>query len=859
MRQASMGSWIRTWLGLALLMSWQVPTAWAQLDLPAIRFAPAKEAKVTHTLVTDVKSVAPGESFRIGILFTVKEGAYFYYRTAGSLGLPTRVTFQVPEGFKIGPTEFPAPEVKYDELDKPSIYYIYTKPTVVYADVTAPADLKPGASFEIRASVNYQFCDESNCTPASDRNLSLTIPVAESRGEPSDQAKNFTRAARQVPKPDKDGVVAVQPYVNVSALRPNDQATLALDIEVARGFHIQMNRPPDRSLVSTEVIIETPEGLDFSVPVFPEPLQPLHPLEGSEELKEYRGRVTVFVPIRARKFLEAGETTIRGFIRYQACDEKNCQPPAYADFSIKIPVSPEGSAVETINNAIFASMNASEPPKGESTRSSLTKVEPTTSAPVVASAGDSSPTAVVAAPAGSSALDNLDNQSDEGENLGLVVYMLYAFLGGMILNVMPCVLPVIAIKILGFVNQAGESSWQIKMLNFSYTAGVLTVFMTLGSLAALAGYVQGQLFQYAWFNVGMAALVFAMGLSLLGVFEIPVPGFAGSIDTSKKEGPLGAYLTGILATLLATPCLGPFLGATLSWTAKQEPATVLLIWFLMGLGMSSPYVAAAFYPRVIKFLPKPGMWMVRFKEMAGFVLMGTVIFFISFMNSDYVLPLLAILLGLTVAIWMVSNLYDMNSKRGEKWLIRAGALMVVVISAVFGLQVMHPYAQRQRADKIQAEVEKKLAEINLAASKSPKQDGEGIVWEPFSEELLRRRVDEGRTVFIDFTADWCAICKANEYTSIDTKTIESLMEEMGVIAIKADWTERSDDILKWLHKFDGGGVPHYVVVPAKDPSRPLVFGGTLTESLVESKLRQAGPSKGFEPRASASAPISMVK
>jgi thiol:disulfide interchange protein len=420
-------------------------------------------------------------------------------------------------------------------------------------------------------------------------------------------------------------------------------------------------------------------------------------------------------------------------------------------------------------------------------------------------------------------------------------------------------LPVIAIKILGFVNQAGEHPWQIKLLNFSYTAGVLTVFMTLGSLAALAGYVQGQLFQYAWFNVGMAALVFAMGLSLLGVFEIPVPGFAGSIDTSKKEGPLGAYLTGILATLLATPCLGPFLGATLSWTAKQEPATVLLIWFLMGLGMSSPYIAAAFYPGVIKLLPKPGMWMVRFKEMAGFVLMGTVIFFISFMNSDYVLPLLAILLGLTVAIWMVSNLYDMESKPGEKWLVRLTALVVIVGSAVFGLEYMHPYAQKQREEKIEAEVNKRFAERNLAVGTPTKLDGEGIAWEPFSEELLKRRVDEGRTVFIDFTADWCAICKANEYTSIDTKKIEALMKEMGVIAIKADWTERSDDILKWLHKFDGGGVPHYVVVPAKDPSRPLVFGGTLTESLVESKIRQAGPSKGFEPRASALAPVSMVK
>jgi suppressor for copper-sensitivity B len=872
---------LRTWTSLVVfaigLAGMPPAEALAQLDVPPLRFAPAKDSKVTHSLVADVQSITPGQTFRVGILFQVKEGAYFYYRTAGSLGLPTRVVFEVPEGVTLGPTEFPVPEVKYDELDKPVIYYIYTRPTVIFAEVTVPGSVKPGESIEIRAQVNYQFCDETNCTPASDRNLSLRLPVVESNSEPSEHAKSFARAARQVPKADKAGVLSVQPFVNVSALRPNDQATLALELEVAEGFHIQMNRPPDRSLVSTEVIIETPEGLDFSVPIFPEPLQPLHPLAGAENMKEYRGRVTILVPLRARRFLEPGETTIKGLIRYQACDVKNCLPPAYADFSIRLPVAKEGSTVQRINSDVFAHAGMAEPPAAETPQLPAPSVSNgVMTPPTVASApaqpavvtsppamgesaivGDPSPAVTPTKTAGS-VLDRIQTQSDQ-QDLSFWVYMLYAFVGGMVLNVMPCVLPVIAIKILGFVNQAGESPWQIKLLNFSYTAGVLTVFMTLGTLAALAGYVQGTLFQNAWFNVAMASLVFAMGLSLLGMFEIPVPGFAGTIDTSKKEGPLGAYLTGVLATLLATPCLGPFLSATLAWTAKQPPATVYAIWFLMGLGMSSPYIAAAFFPKVIRLLPKPGMWMVRFKEMAGFVLMATVIFFISFLNSDYVLPLLSILLGLTVAIWMVSNLYEIGSKPGEKWLIRASAMAVIGASVFFGLQVMHPYAQRQRQEKVQAEVSRQLAAIDFERSRALTPNHQGIAWEPFTEELLKQRVEEGKTVFIDFTADWCAICKTNEFTSIETKKIEALMEEMGVVAIKADWTEKSEDISKWLHKFDGGGIPHYVVVPAKDPTKPLVFGGTLTESFVESQLRKAGPSRGFEPRASATLPVSITK
>lgn len=822
------------------------PVALAQLDVPALRgFTPNKPAGVTHSLVADVKDIVPGKPFRIGILFDVKDGNHFYYKKAGSLGLPTTIKFEAPQGFTIGPVEFPAPEVKHDKLDTPVIYYVYTRPTLIFAEVTPPSDLKPDTTIDIKAQISYQFCDESNCIPVNDKSLQLSLPVTKGpSAAPSDYVKTFTRAARQLPKSDDPAaVVTVEPFLSADAIRPNDQFKLALDIEIAAGFHIQMHRPPDDTLISTEVILETPDDIDFNPPVYPEPLKPIHPLEGFENIKEYRNRLTVIVPLRARKFIKPGQVEIRGFVRYQACDDNGCQPTAYAPFKISVPVTPEGSPIKELRPEVFASA-ASEPPASA----------PPTSLPPI-----NTPPAAEA-PVGNSGdvLANIQNQHEEDLGDNLAVYLLYAFLGGLILNVMPCVLPVIAIKVLGFVNQAGENRFQILLLNVAYSAGVLAVFLTLASLAAFAGLGWGELFQSSYFNLGMASIVFAMGLSLLGVFEIPVPGFAGSVDLTKKEGPLGAFLTGMLATLLATPCSGPFMGVTLTWSVRQPPHVIYAVWGIMGLGMASPYLLCGLFPGAIKMLPKPGMWMVRFKELAGFVLLGTVVYIVSYLNSVYVLPLLVILLGVAVATWMIDNLYEINSPVSQKLRVRAASAGILALSVAFSIFFVKPLAEKREAFRSDAEFQKRLAALDAERLAPVKHSEEEIAWIPFTETNLRKYVDEKKTVFIDFTADWCLVCKNNEARAIETDKIRSIIKEYGIVPLKADWTERSLEIKEWLDKFDGASLPHYVIIPARDASRPIVFAGSLTEAKVEKKLREAGPSKGVTTEA-ATAQISMAK
>ncbi len=238
-----------------------------------------------------------------------------------------------------------------------------------------------------------------------------------------------------------------------------------------------------------------------------------------------------------------------------------------------------------------------------------------------------------------------------GTPLSLGYALVLAFLGGMIMNIMPCVLPVIAIKVLSFVQQAGESRSRIFALNVTYAIGVIAVFLGLGTLATFARIGLGQLFQYDGFNVVMACVVFAMGLSLLGVFEFQLPG--SGVGANEHEGLAGAFFTGILATLLATPCIGPFVSGVLVWSVTQPAAVIYLIWGTLGLGMASPYLLIGLFPSLINRMPRPGMWMVRFKEFSGFVLMATVIFLINSISPALLVPTLVILLGIALALWMM--------------------------------------------------------------------------------------------------------------------------------------------------------------------------------------------------------------
>lgn len=313
----------------------------------------------------------------------------------------------------------------------------------------------------------------------------------------------------------------------------------------------------------------------------------------------------------------------------------------------------------------------------------------------------------------------------------------------------------------------------------------------------------------------MSCLVFAMGMSLLGVFEIPIPGMVGSAAGHQhQEGPLGEFLTGIFATLLATPCSGPFLGVTLGWSVQQEAHIVFLVWSVMGLGMASPYILLGFFPAWVKYLPKPGNWMVTFKEICGFVLMGTIIFLMSSMKGHWQLPLLILLLSIGFSLWMIGKLYTINSPARRRWTVRGFAASV----SAFGLWLA----------------------VGLADDKPGAYE---LPWKPFSGKLVKDELRQRRTVLLDFTANWCTACKVNELIAFNRKETLERVTQHNIVAVKADYTSFSPDIKEWLDEFESQSIPLAIIFPGNDPLHPIVLRDSITKGQLLEKLEEAVQAK----------------
>lgn len=396
--------------------------------------------------------------------------------------------------------------------------------------------------------------------------------------------------------------------------------------------------------------------------------------------------------------------------------------------------------------------------------------------------------------------------------------LVFAFLGGMILNLMPCVLPVIGLKILSFARQGGQSHGRVFMLNLAYSAGLITVFLILAGLAAFLNLGWGDQFQNLTFKITMTCVVFAMALSFLGVWELPIPGFATSGKASElqnQHGYAGAFFKGMFTTVLATPCSGPFLGAVFPFAAKNPPEVSFLIFFCIGLGMALPYLIIGAFPGLVRFLPKPGEWMETFERLVGFGLLGAVVFLFSTMGKKnmehYATPTLATLMIIWFGCWLIGRVPDYAGmmKRGLTWAAAGSMVAVVCYGSFTFLGKAHNY----------------------------------LKWEPYNEQKLQAYLAEGKTVMIDFTADWCLTCKFNLYWSVDTAGVRRLADKNGVITMLADKTDANAEIDAKLRSFDSESIPVLAIIPAATPNQPIILRDLISPWKVLESLEQAGPSK----------------
>ena len=367
-------------------------------------------------------------------------------------------------------------------------------------------------------------------------------------------------------------------------------------------------------------------------------------------------------------------------------------------------------------------------------------------------------------------------QQKEG---GIWTLLLYGFLGGLLLNLMPCVLPVISIKIFGFMKQAGQSRQQIFRLGLAFCAGVFGFFFALAVLVLALSKFNTSLGWGAHFSnplilTALIAAMFVFGLSLLGVFEITLGGSTTSklSELSGKEGAGGAFLHGFLTTLLGTSCTAPLVAPVLGAAINQPGPIIFALFASIAIGLSLPYFLLTWQPAWMRFLPKPGNWMVRFKQVLGFIMLGFAVWLMrSFPSTATVVSVGYFLVVLAIAAWLIGTYHE---SRGARVIA-----LLLAIGGWFGF--------------IQYEV------------KAPPTTSSGLV------AKVRGGLKEGRPVFVDFTADWCLNCIAFEKLVLDTTTIQDAFKARNVLFVKADYTNQPPDIADALKKMGRAGVPAYVL------------------------------------------------
>ncbi|MFN3986608.1 MAG: protein-disulfide reductase DsbD family protein [Rhodocyclaceae bacterium] len=415
--------------------------------------------------------------------------------------------------------------------------------------------------------------------------------------------------------------------------------------------------------------------------------------------------------------------------------------------------------------------------------------------------------------------------------VSLATALLFALAGGLILNLMPCVFPVLAMKVLALVRHGQAARHEVRGHGLAYLGGVLASFALLGLvvLAVQAGGTRlgwGFQFQSPLFVTLIAWLLFAVGLNLSGVFSIG-GGFAGvGQSLAARSGYAGSIFTGVLAAVVATPCTAPFMGAAIGFAMSQPPATLMAIFLALGLGLALPFVVLAWYPAALRRLPRPGAWMARFKQLLAFPMYAAAIWLVWVLalqtGADGVLLALAGMLALALAAWLFDATW--GAAPAPRRLAHAAALALVVATLTIGMRLSPDPASA----------------APLAAAPGTSASAGAPAFEPYSGARLQTLREQGRPVFVNFTAAWCITCLVNERVAINQPAVADAFETRNVVYLKGDWTNQDAGITEVLARFGRSGVPLYLYyLPATD-GEPVVLPQILTPDIVLRALAAAG-------------------
>jgi thiol:disulfide interchange protein DsbD len=404
--------------------------------------------------------------------------------------------------------------------------------------------------------------------------------------------------------------------------------------------------------------------------------------------------------------------------------------------------------------------------------------------------------------------------------------MVLAFLGGVILNIMPCVLPVLSLKVFSLMNHAGQSRSLALAHGWAYTMGVVLSFVLLAvvlfSLRALGEQIGwGFQLQNPSFVLALVLVFFLFALNLFGVFEIGGGLVGADTKVAGRKDLAGSFGVGVLAAVVGAPCVGPFVGGVSGVALQASTLTGVAIFAMLGFGMAFPFLVLAAFPKLVAYLPKPGAWMETFKQAMGFLMMAAVVFLL------YVIGSLAGLNGITAALivvliaalagWILGRWGAPVKTSKARGIARLLALALIAGALVYGNKSLS------------------LAYTELVNSE-PAASSEAGMWAPWSEEAVQESLDQGRPVFVDFTATWCLICQVNKRTALRTDSTKALFAEYNVAAFSADWTRYDSKITAELERFERSGVPLYVLYAPDGAVR--VLPQSLTNGIMRKSVEE---------------------
>ncbi len=661
----------------------------------------------------------------------------------------------------VGPVMWPEPTV-YHEAGGSIITFGYGDQVLLFSEIELPDDIE--SPVEITADVDYLVC-KVDCIPGQ-ANLSRIVDLGEKLPEHQSSTNAIFDAARAaVPKtPEETGVDAQVSYSH-APIESSDRFRIELQaigcMEEGDKDCVELAQPPERA--ADALVYEGMENISLDVARVG-----AHPEAFSGWFIEIEGRASRDAP--------SGDSRFSGVLRLRDAD---------------------GTALATAFDELFPRTDTAE-------GRALALGE-------AADVAEASP--------------DEDGLPPQEEGLSLFYVLLLAFLGGALLNLMPCVFPVLAVKVFAFVNLVHEERQSVHLHSALYTGGIVASMMVLAAAVIGLQVVGTQVgwgfqFQEPLFVAAVGAVVVIFALNLFGAFEVTLgPGRLQEV-TQAPSSPRRSFGEGVLAVILATPCSAPFLGTAVGFALASSPPYIALIFAVLGIGLATPFVVLTMIPGAAKVLPKPGPWMEHFKQVLGFALLATAIWLLWLMGQmvgvGAMTRVLIFFLACAVAVWLF-GVVQFRSTRAR----RIGLVFAVAIIVVTGVLTLR--FDEESGDAAQVE----------ASSSAP------IDWKEWSDDAVADELAAGRPVFVDFTADWCITCKVNEANVLEHRRVLEAIDEHDVAMFMADWTRRDERIRSKLAEFGKGGVPMYLVYSPDDPDNPELLPEVLTRQLVVDELKNA--------------------